>query len=240
MVDAKSPASGPNVWAYILRRVAKTVLVLTAGLWGAASLAQSDDQDPLLLSATDGGYRYFEVTDNGVQLRDAPSPQARKNRPLEKGKRFVNLGCSHHSDALWCEGRAIDGNERGFLPATSVQPAMAADGTFPKGPDDSRNRAKRKDFDYDSQIKCAQNAGDALGTCRIQLASAGAGDATALVTFPNSFSRELYFTNGAFRRANTTMSGVGTDTEWMLEDEVFFVRVDDQRFEIPAQFIARQ
>jgi len=33
------------------------------------------------------------------------------------------------------------------------------------------------------------------------------------------------------------MSGVGTDTEWRLEDGVYFIRVDDQRFEMSKALV---
>jgi len=33
------------------------------------------------------------------------------------------------------------------------------------------------------------------------------------------------------------MSGVGTDTEWHLSDGIYFIRVDDQRFELPEALV---
>ena len=61
--------------------------------------------------------------------------------------------------------------------------------------------------------------------------------AAAVVTFPNGFSRMLMFADGEFLRGNATMSGVGTDTEWYLSDGIYFVRVDDQRFELPEALV---
>jgi len=33
------------------------------------------------------------------------------------------------------------------------------------------------------------------------------------------------------------MSGVGTDTEWSVSDEMYRIRVDDQRFEVPEALV---
>ena len=69
------------------------------------------------------------------------------------------------------------------------------------------------------------------------MARGGGGDATVVATFSNGFARSLYFRNGDFLRANATMSGVGTDTEWTLKAGVYLIRVDDQRFELPEDFL---
>ncbi|NNF92456.1 MAG: hypothetical protein HKM96_13790, partial [Boseongicola sp.] len=58
-----------------------------------------------------------------------------------------------------------------------------------------------------------------------------------VVTFPNGFARTLTFDGGDFVRGNATMSGVGTDTDWRLSDGTYFVRVDDQRYELPAALV---
>ncbi|MEL7117363.1 MAG: hypothetical protein AAGP08_17560, partial [Pseudomonadota bacterium] len=84
---------------------------------------------------------------------------------------------------------------------------------------------------------CAQEQGEPLGTCRVGVARGTGGDATVVATFGNGFARKLYFKHGEFLAANTTMSGNGTDTDWRLEDGVHYVRVDDQRFELPDAFV---
>ena len=58
------------------------------------------------------------------------------------------------------------------------------------------------------------------------------GDATVVVTFANGFKRTLYFAHGMFIRADTTMSGVGYDTDWQVEGNMHIIRVDDQRYEL--------
>ncbi|MBT8418935.1 MAG: hypothetical protein KJO42_15975 [Silicimonas sp.] len=97
-------------------------------------------------------------------------------------------------------------------------------------------RAKAADFDMKGEIACAQEVGEAMGACRAAVARAG-GAAAVVVTFPNGFARTLTFDGGDFVRGNATMSGVGTDTDWSLSDGTYFVRVDDQRYEVPAALV---
>ena len=101
----------------------------------------------------------------------------------------------------------------------------------------SKERVKKRDFDERTTIACAQIQHEKLGVCSAKIARGRDSDATVVVTFANNFARTLYFINGAFIRANATMSGVGTDTAWKTMQNMHFIRVDDQRYEIPVDFI---
>lgn len=199
--------------------------------------AYAQSADFALMAASDGGYRYFEIASEEAALNAKPSQDARVQTVLTQGTLLSNLGCRTEDDALWCEVVPLGKKRSGFLKAASIRPASGPDQTVPKGPDDSKTRAQREDFDFDAQIKCAQVDGQSLGHCDIQIARSGGGDATAIVTFANGFSRELYFTLGEFTRASATMSGVGRDVAWSLNRGTYRLRVDDQRFEMPAAFI---
>ena len=97
-------------------------------------------------------------------------------------------------------------------------------------------RAGSGDFDAEAEIRCAQEVGQPLGTCEAAAARAD-WSAVVVVRFPNGFARRLTFDDGEFLRGNATMSGVGTDTDWRLSGGIYFVRVDDQRFEIPETLV---
>lgn len=97
-------------------------------------------------------------------------------------------------------------------------------------------RAKAGDYDAASVVRCAQEVGEALDPCEASVAR-DAASTVLVVTFPNGFKRMLMFEEGSFLRGDTTMSGVGTDTDWMLEDDVYHIRVDDQRFLIPVPLV---
>lgn len=101
---------------------------------------------------------------------------------------------------------------------------------------EASKRARAGAFDASQDIRCAQEVGEPFGTCTAAVARA-AGSAAVVVTFANGFARTLMFDHGAFLRANATMSGVGTDTDWSLTDRVYQIRVDDQRFEIPEALV---
>ncbi|MEO0865241.1 MAG: hypothetical protein AAFY39_11780 [Pseudomonadota bacterium] len=111
------------------------------------------------------------------------------------------------------------------MPGTAVADIAAANA-----------RARSGDFDAMGKVACAQEVGQALGPCGARVARTG-NAAAVVVTFPNGFRRTLMFEDNAFLRGNATMSGVGTDMEWHLSDDLFRVRVDDQRFEIPAALV---
>jgi hypothetical protein len=58
-----------------------------------------------------------------------------------------------------------------------------------------------------------------------------------VMTFPNGFARTLTFEDGEFVRSNPAMSGVGTDMACQLSDGMHFVRVYDQRSELPKALV---
>ncbi|WP_299611661.1 hypothetical protein [uncultured Tateyamaria sp.] len=97
-------------------------------------------------------------------------------------------------------------------------------------------RAKSGDFDATTQVRCAQEVGEPLGSCDAAAAQSERS-AAVVVTFQNGFARTLMFSDGAFIRGNATMSGSGTDMDWTLSDQTYSIRVDDQRFEIPEALV---
>lgn len=189
-------------------------------------------------SPEDGGPRRWQVLlDVGARLSDGPALDAEILSKLDAGAILRNFGCMVHEGRTWCDVQALRGGPRGFVEAGALRPAVGPDGTTPAGPDDSARRAGKRDFDDTGRIQCAQVRGQPMQECTVGIARSGGGDATAIVTFGNGFSRELYFAHGVFVRANTTMSGNGTDVEWRREGPLHLIRVDDQRYEIPDSFI---
>lgn len=87
-------------------------------------------------------------------------------------------------------------------------------------------------------IACAQERGEQLGQCSYRITRDETGKTTVTVVFANGFKRGLFFEDGKFLKASVTMSGVGTDTDWSLEDGTHIIRVDGQRYEVPDILIA--
>ncbi len=86
-------------------------------------------------------------------------------------------------------------------------------------------------------IACAQERGEALGQCTYRVKRDESGKVTVRVAFANGFKRKLFFADGKFLKASVTMSGVGTDTQWSVEDGTHMIRVDGQRYELPDALI---
>lgn len=101
----------------------------------------------------------------------------------------------------------------------------------------TKGRARRGDFDAEGKVFCAQERGQSLSVCEAAVARGDAGDAAVAVTFGNGFTRYLFFDDGRFVRASTTMSGSGKDIDFGLIEGIYKLRVDDQRFEIPSDFV---
>jgi hypothetical protein len=207
-------------------------------LWtGTQALAQSIAPGSVLNSPEDGGPRRLEAADDAVILFSGPESDAQRITEHPRGTVFSNLGCRAAAGDIWCKVAPVPRGAAGYVHAAQVKPATGPDGVVPTGVDTSKSRARAKDFDATRQISCAQEKGQAMGTCAAAVARSGGGDATVVVTFPNGFARQLYFTHGAFIRGSATMSGVGTDMDWTLADHTYGIRVDDQRFEIEERFV---
>ena len=205
---------------------------------GQTSLPQDVIETNVHRAPEDGGTRRWSTAAGGtLNLYDAPSVDATIVEVVADGTVLSNLGCEQGDGQIWCTVQPLNGGAPRFAVAASLVPARGPDGLVPMGPNDSRRRARKRDFDERGEIRCAQERGQALGACAVAIARSGGGDATVVVTFPNGFARSLYFVHGEFTSANATMSGVGTDTDWRTDGGLHIIRVDDQRYELPETLI---
>ncbi len=192
----------------------------------------------LFATPADGGVRRWQVAaPQGLRLFDAPHGRALTGPPIANGSILRSFGCVVSRGEVWCDVNPLLRGHRGFAQADDLVSVAGPDGGVARGVDDSARRAKRKRFDATAEIPCAQEQGEALGICAAGVARSGGGDATVSATFGNGFSRLLFFAHGDFIRANSTMSGVGTDIDWQIENGVHIIRVDDQRFDVPVSFV---
>ena len=221
-------------------------LILLAGLAAAAPPEAGAQQNPgegasaasLYSAPADGGARRWQAAAGGeLRLRKSPSEEAPVIVTAQDGAILANMGCAEATDQIWCEVRPFRGGARGYALAAHLRPVTGADGAALLGVDDSRKRARKRKFDAKAEIACAQEKGQTLGNCSAAVARGQGGDATVVATFPNGFTRQLYFIHGEFVSASATMSGAGKDTEWRLEDGLHHIRVDDQRYELPDSFV---
>lgn len=217
--------------------LAISALFLLAGLPTPVHSQETKDAIVHLAPKDNGPRRFSVVAPEGVTLHRGPSSTSETNQTVSDGSILLNRGCAKRKDTVWCKVRPLKRGAPGFAPSAFLVPSVGPDGTIPTGVDDSRQRAKKRDFDARATIPCAQEVGQALGKCEAKVARGTGGDASIAVTFPNGFTRTLYFVHGEFMSASATMSGVGTDNEWALKGNIHVVRVDDQRYELPDQFV---
>ena len=183
----------------------------------------------------DGGPRRLEVsTREGLKMYALPAADAKVIVVLEHKAILSNFGCKDIDSQSWCAVRPLKGRMQGHVRGESLNPARGPDGAIPIGRDDSAERAAKGDFDVKGKMPCAQTRDQAMGECTFGIARGTGGDATVVATFANGFKRKLFFQHGEFIRADTTMSGNGFDTDWDVQGELHFIRVDDQRYELPG------
>ncbi|MDJ0629119.1 MAG: hypothetical protein QNJ44_12750 [Rhodobacter sp.] len=213
-------------------------VVLFAGAEAQTPQTGAAIEADLFGSPAQGGVRRWQVApDVEVSLHRTPSAEAVAIATLPGDAILSNFGCSVVAEQIWCEVRPFRGGARGFALAEALLPARGPDGVVAMGLDDSKRRARRKKFDATGAIPCAQEQGQELGRCGVGVSRGDGGDATVVATFANGFSRLLFFVHGEFVSANPTMSGAGTDTDWRVETGRHYIRVDDQRFEIPIDLL---
>ncbi|SLN32525.1 hypothetical protein ROJ8625_01502 [Roseivivax jejudonensis] len=238
------PSRSTRLGARQRRAILRSGLAAVGLWWGAAAMAQDapapiDASDRSAFAAPEEGglRRWIVATEAPSEIRADAGPVHKIVGVVERGVVLANFGCSRLASGMWCEVARLTGGQRGFVPADDLAPIAGPDGVVAVGVDDSPRRARRGDFDAADDIACAQEVGETMGTCRAEVARSSGGDATLIANFANGFRRVLHFQHGLFLRGNATMSGVGTDTDWHLDGGVYHVRVDDQRFEVPAGLI---
>jgi hypothetical protein len=228
--------------AVMVKAILFTTITVVTGLQatadGQATTIESTAVEDIPSAPAEGGVRRWQVVaDEAISVRATPSHNAPTIMSLANGTIVPNLGCEKYEDRVWCSIKTIRGKKSGYVLAKLLEPAAGPDGTVPLGVNDSLRRARNSRFDVGGKILCAQERGQELSECTVGVAQAGGGDATVVVSFPNGFKRSLYFVNGYFVSANTTMSGNGSDTDWQKLGDLHIIRVDDQRYELHDDLI---
>jgi hypothetical protein len=221
-------------------QISSILVILSLGVsaLGTSALAQTSLLADVLRAPEDGGPRRWTVIGGDLDLFAKPSLSSVVIGTFLDEAVLTNLKCLNGEALTWCEVRSFRGGLSGFVDAGRLQAAVGPNGIVATGVDTSKRRARKRDFDAESEVLCAQERGQSMGKCRAAVARSGGGDATVVVTFPNGFARQLFFVHGEFVRASATMSGVGTDIDWQLTKGVHFIRVEDQRFELPDAFVS--
>lgn len=149
-------------------------------------------------------------------IHAAPSPDAEAVTEAFAGQVLRNAGC----DGDWCRVELPDGSASGWAELNYLEPA------------DSALRAGQDIFDATGVVPCAKGAGAAMAQCVMGVARDGGGTATVIVRRRDGLERALFFRDGAFLSTDASQAGGGFDAAATHEEDMFLIRIDDERYEI--------
>ena len=183
----------------------------------------------------DGGPRNWEVTgvSRSLNLREQPSATARIIAGYAAGTILDNLGCLSAEGRIWCDVQQLGGGPRGYVALEFLRPAVSPDGSVAIGPDDSALRAGQGRFDATGHIPCAVHADQPMMQCEFGVARAGGGYATVVVKKPGGGNRTIFFRMGRPIGADVSEADGYPEFRATKENDLHFIRVGDERYEIP-------
>lgn len=120
-----------------------------------------------------------------------------------------------------------------FLSACSETTPSDTASLTPAAGVSSSERAGAGQFDATGRIACAQVTGQPTGQCEFGVAREGNGNATVIVTMLDGRKRAIFFQNGAPVGADTSQADGYGEFSATKESDLNFIRVGDERYEIP-------
>ncbi|EDY38948.1 conserved domain protein [Cyanobium sp. PCC 7001] len=201
------------------------------------ALSLFGDGGILVWQRLEGGPRNWRVTAQTGALRRVPSATGSVAARYPAGTLLDNLGCGKGPAGLWCDVQRLGGGPRGYLLGNDLEAAISPDGTVHYGEDDSALRAGQGDFDASGELPCRLESGQAsdqpTGRCGFQVARAGGGYATVVISLPDGRERTVYFRMGqAIGNAVSEADRTGP-FQASREGDLTRVRIGDERYEIP-------
>jgi heat shock protein HslJ len=183
----------------------------------------------------EGGARAWIVPDGsgGLELRERAAADATVRARHPAGTVLDNLGCEEAAGEAWCYVQELGGGAVGYVPASRVEPAVSPDGSVATGDDDSAERAGRGDFDATGSVPCAMTAGQPMAECDFAVARAGGGYATVVVQRLDGGERIVYFRMGRPVGISSSEADPAGELQASEEGDLHFVRVGQERYEIP-------
>lgn len=210
------PADGDyRIQTYLMRNAARRGETADIRLTVAIAAAAPDFADGL-----SGGPDFWEVhgvgTGDRLNLRAGPSMGDGVVARVGDGAILRNLGCRMTGTTRWCRVRSealgVTGWAAGrFLregapPDAAAAPPSEASGTIP----------------------CAKNRGQPSSPCAFTVRRSAPGEARVEVSFAGGGQRAIVFAGG-----RPVSSDASTPLTVTQEDDLWFVRIGDERFEIP-------
>lgn len=208
------------------------------GLYSSQAHAEQREYSHRAVSPELGGPRAWRVSaSKGLNLRSQASTASKILLKMPEGQLLDNLGCEQVNSLTWCDVQPFGGGPRGYASATFLRPAVSPDGTVAMGLDDSALRAGEKSFDATGMIPCAQLNGQPTGACPFGVSRSGGGYATVLITKPDGSTRAIFFRLGLPTGANTSQAEGYPEFNASRSADLNFIRVGQERYEIPDAVI---
>ncbi len=232
-------AANRVVFFCILLAVATGLAAQSAGASPAALSASATGAVEIPAAPENGGPLNWEVfgVSTTLNLREKPSVTAPVVSRYGPGTILDNLGCELAGDRVWCDVQELGGGPRGFVAAEFLRPAISPNGAAIMGPDDSALRAGQGEFDANGTIPCAQASGQPMTECDFGVARSGGGYATVVVTRPDGRKRAIFFRMGIPIGADTSQADGYGEFRAKKESDLHFIRVGNERYEIPDAVI---
>ncbi|MDR9401856.1 MAG: hypothetical protein RI580_00305 [Halothece sp. Uz-M2-17] len=102
---------------------------------------------------------------------------------------------------------------------------------------DDATRAGGGEFDATGQIPCAQYMGQPMTVCDFGVSREGNGTATVVITKPDGQTRAIFFVDGQANSADTSQADGYGEFKAERESDLNFIRVGEERYEIPDAVI---
>lgn len=162
----------------------------------------------------------FGLADN-MPIRAEPDAASSVVGGAFSGQVLRNEGC----DGEWCRVTTIDGGSSGWAERQTLEAATTA------------IRAGQGVFDATGILPCAKGIGAPMGQCAFGVARDAGAKATVTVFRHDGMRRALFFSDGALLGADTTEADGGHDISSAREGDLFLIRINDERYEIPDAIV---
>ncbi|WP_313616486.1 hypothetical protein [Agrobacterium sp.] len=93
------------------------------------------------------------------------------------------------------------------------------------------------DFNATSEVPCARVSGQPSTSCKAGVVRRGNGDADVTIFWPDGGTRVLFFKQGKFAGADTSQADGAAKLSSSVDNGLYFIRVGEQRFEIPDALV---
>ena len=137
------------------------------------------------------------------------------------GQVLRNDGC----EAGWCRVTTLDGSITGWAEQNTLEAS------------DSALRVGQGAFDATGIVPCAKGIGAPMAQCTFGVARDAGGSATVAIFRSDGLSRAIFFAGGELLGADTSEADGGHEVKSAREGDLYLIRINDERYEIPETVI---